>query len=105
MWHLALVPRRLISRGGSWLRIRMEIGYLTSDLVHAFVIGDEQVRSTDESQTFLREGDEAEHVDLIDETGFHKQRLADQQRNMSFTRTYNAGQTHKSKLESMIEQF
>ncbi|KAF2566808.1 hypothetical protein F2Q68_00025792 [Brassica cretica] len=69
----------------------------TSDLVHAFVIGDEQVRSTEESQTFLREGDEEEHVDLIDETGFRKQRLADQQRNMSFTRTYKAEQTHKKK--------
>ena len=76
----------------------------TSDSVHAFVIGDEQVRFTDESQTFLREGDEEEHVDLIDETGFRKQRLADQQRNMSFTRTYKAEQTHKSKLESMMEQ-
>ncbi|KAF3563199.1 hypothetical protein DY000_02016881 [Brassica cretica] len=35
-------------------------------------------------------GDEEEHVDLIDETGFRNQRLADQQRNMSFTRTYKA---------------
>ncbi|KAF2607118.1 hypothetical protein F2Q68_00043045 [Brassica cretica] len=49
-------------------------------------------------------GNEEEHVDLIDETGFRKQRLADQQRNMSFTRTYEAGQTHRSKLESMIGQ-
>ncbi|WZY77895.1 hypothetical protein YC2023_024279 [Brassica napus] len=76
----------------------------TSDLVHAFVIGDEQVWSTDESQTFLREGDEKEHVDLIDETGFRKQRLADQQQNISFTRTYKAEQTHKSKLEYMMGQ-
>ncbi|KAF3539349.1 hypothetical protein F2Q69_00023331 [Brassica cretica] len=52
------------------------------------------------SQTFLREGDEEEHVDLIDETDFRKQRLADQQQNMSFTRTCKAEQTHKSKLES-----
>jgi len=76
----------------------------TSDSVHAFVIGDEQVRFTDESQIFLREGNEEEHVDLIDETGFRKQRITDQQRNMSFTRTYEAGQNHRSKLESMIGQ-
>lgn len=72
----------------------------TSYLAHAFVIGDEQVRFTKESQALLRDGDSEEHVDLIDETGFRKQRLADQQRNMSFTRTYEAGQTHRSKLES-----
>ncbi|KAF3599949.1 hypothetical protein F2Q69_00035414 [Brassica cretica] len=48
--------------------------------------------------------DEEEHVDLIDETGFCKQRLAGQQQNMSFTKTYKAEQTHKSKLESMMEQ-
>ncbi|KAF3541487.1 hypothetical protein F2Q69_00022646 [Brassica cretica] len=49
-------------------------------------------------------GDEEEHVYLIGETGFRKQRLADQQRNMSFTRTYKAKQTHKGKLESMMGQ-
>ena len=76
----------------------------TSDSFIAFVIGDEKVRSTDESQTFLREGDEEEHVYLIGETGFRKQRLAYQQQNMSFTRTYKAKQTHKGKLESMMGQ-
>ncbi|XP_013607979.1 PREDICTED: uncharacterized protein LOC106314692 [Brassica oleracea var. oleracea] len=40
----------------------------------------------------------------MDETGFRKQRLAGQQQNMSFTKTYKAEQTHKSKLESMMEQ-
>ncbi|KAF2555719.1 hypothetical protein F2Q68_00015713 [Brassica cretica] len=49
-------------------------------------------------------GDEEEHVDLIDETGFREQRLVDQQQNMSFTRTYKAQQNHKSKLESMMGQ-
>ena len=76
----------------------------TSYLAHAFVIGDERVRSTCDSHTFLREGDEEEHVDLIDEAGFREQTLSDQQQNMSFTRTYKTEQTHKSKLESMIGQ-
>ena len=62
----------------------------TSDSVHAFVIGDKQVQFTDESQTFLREGDEEEHVDLIDEIGFRKQILAGHQQNMSFTKTNKA---------------
>ncbi|WZZ03225.1 hypothetical protein YC2023_089146 [Brassica napus] len=83
---------------------RISEGKETSYLAHGFVIGDEQVRFTEESQALLREGDAEEHVDLIDETGFRKQRPADQQRNMSFTRTYEAGQTHRSKLESMIGQ-
>ena len=108
MWRLALMPRRLISRGGRWPKIqngdRISEVNETSYLVHAFVIGDEQVRSTGDSQTFLCEGDEEEHVDLIDETRFREQRLADQQRSMSFTRTYKAEQTHKRKLEYMMEQ-
>ena len=58
----------------------------TSDLVHAFVIGKEQVKFTAESPAFSSEGDEEVNVDLIDETGSLEQRFADQQRNMSFTR-------------------
>ena len=41
----------------------------TSDLFHAFVIGKEQVKFTDESPAFSSEGDEEENVDIIDETG------------------------------------
>ena len=61
---------------------------VTSDLVHAFVIGKEQVKFTDESPSFSSEGDEEDNVDLIDETGSCEKRFADQQRNMSFTRGY-----------------
>ena len=38
----------------------------TSDLVHAFVIGKEQVKFTDENPALSSEGDEEENVDLID---------------------------------------
>lgn len=71
----------------------------TLDLVHAFVIGKEKVKFTDESPAFSSEGNEEEKVDLIDETGSHEQIFADQQRNMSFTRGYEAAHTHEGRVE------
>ena len=75
---------------------------VTSDLVHAFVIGKEQVKFTDESPSFSSEGDEEDNVDLIDETGFCEKRFADQQRNMSFTKGYQAAPTHEGIVEFIM---
>lgn len=74
----------------------------SSDSVHHFVIGKEQVQFTDGSQPFSGEGDEEEHVDLTDEISFREKRLADQQRNMRCTRNYEVVRTHESRVESMM---
>ena len=67
----------------------------TLDSVNALLVGMKQVKFANEVQTFSCE---EEHVDLIDETCFLEKRFADQQRNMSFTRGYEAAQTHEGRV-------
>ena len=55
--------------------------------VNALLVGMKQVQFANKVQTFSCEED---HVDLIDENGFREQRFTDQQRDMSFTRGYEA---------------
>ncbi|XP_018462183.1 uncharacterized protein LOC108833253 [Raphanus sativus] len=56
------------------------------------------------SKTSSHEGDEEEHVNLIDQIIYYKQKLVNPQINMRSTRSHEEEQTHESIVESKLEE-